>query len=135
MRVAIVTEHAHRLGPTLKHLRSTAGLTQEELAERSGISARTISDVERGLRGTVYPHTARRLAAALGLEENATFRFEAVAVGRTTSKPQGPTGALPIPPTSLLGRADKMAKVASALKDPRVRLLTLSGRGLLCLPR
>ena len=124
-----MTEHAHRLGPTLKHLRSTAGLTQEELAERSGISARTISDVERGLRGTVYPHTARRLAAALGLEENATFRFEAVAVGRTTSKPQGPTGALPIPPTSLLGRADKMAKVASALKDPRVRLLTLTGPG------
>src|SRR5882762_5855243 len=113
-----MTEHAHRLGPTLKHLRSAARLTQEELAERSGISARTISDVERGIRSIVYPHTARRLAAALGLEEDATHRFEAVAVGRTPSKREASTGALAIPPTPLLGRVDEMAKVASALRDP-----------------
>jgi predicted ATPase/DNA-binding XRE family transcriptional regulator len=128
-RVAIVTEDAERLGPTLKHLRSTAGLTQEELAERSGISARTISDVERGLRSTVYPHTARRLAAALGLEEDASHGFEAVAARRPTSEPQAPTGALPIPPTPLLGRADEVAKLVSASNDPGVRLLTLTGPG------
>src|ERR1700693_5951135 len=127
--VAIVSEDAQRLGPPLKHLRSAAGLTQEELAERSSISARTISDVERGLRSTVYPHTARLLAAALGLEEQATLRFEAVAAGRITSKPQASTGTLPIPPTPLVGRADEVAKVASALKDPGVRLLTLTGPG------
>ena len=127
--MAIVSEDAQRLGPTLKHLRSAAGLTQEELAERSSISARTISDVERGLRSTVYPHTARLLAAALGLEEQATLRFEAVAAGRITSKPQASTGTLPIPPTPLVGRADEVAKVASALKDPGVRLLTLTGPG------
>src|SRR5882762_506324 len=83
------------LGPTLKRLRSAARLTQEELAERSGISARTISDLERGLRNGVYPHTARRLAAALGLEQDAKHRFEAVAAGRTAGTPQATTGALP----------------------------------------
>jgi len=124
-----VTEHADGLGPTLKHLRSTIGLTQEELAERSGISARTISDLERGLRVTVYPHTARRLAAALGLQEDARNRFEAVAAGRTTSKLQAPPGALPSPPTSLLGRAEDMANVVSASSSPDVRLLTLTGPG------
>ena len=123
-----MTEDVGRLGPTLKNLRATAGLTQEELAERSGISARTISDVERGLRSTVYPHTARRLAAALGLEEDAAHRFEAVAAGRTIIKPQAPV-LLPIPPTPLLGRADEVAKVVSASNDPRIRLLTLTGPG------
>jgi len=98
---------AERLGATLKHLRSTAGLTQEELAERSGLSARTISDVERGLRSTVYPHTARRLAIALGLGEDARRSFEVVAAGRTRSLLQAPTGALPIPPTPILGRAER----------------------------
>ena len=35
------------LGVTLKKLRAAAGMTQEELADRAGISARTVSDVER----------------------------------------------------------------------------------------
>src|ERR1700682_710731 len=77
----------------------------------------------------MYPHTARPLAAAVGVEGEAKHRFEAVAVGRTTSKPQASTGALAIPPTPLLGRADEVAKVASALKDPGVRLVTLTGPG------
>jgi transcriptional regulator with XRE-family HTH domain len=125
----IVAEVGERLGATLKHLRSTAGLTQEELAERSGLSARTISDMERGLRTTVYPHTARRLAIALGLGEDARRRFEVVAAGRTRSLLQAPTGALPIPPTPILGRADEVTKVTSALKDPGILLVTLTGPG------
>ena len=39
-------------------------MTQEELAERAGISARTVSDLERGLRTAVHPDTARRLGSA-----------------------------------------------------------------------
>ena len=124
-----MAELGERLGATLKHLRSTAGLTQEELAERSGLSARTISDVERGLRSTLYPHTARRLATALGLGEDARRRFEVIAAGRTRSLLQTPTGALPIPPTPILGRADEVMKVASALKDPGILLVTLTGPG------
>ena len=37
-------------GERLRHLREAAGLTQEELAERSGLSAKGISDLERGER-------------------------------------------------------------------------------------
>jgi len=124
-----VAEVGERLGATLKHLRSTAGLTQEELAERSGLSARTVSDVERGLRSTVYPHTARRLAMALGLGEDARRRFEGVAAGRTRSLLEASSGALPIAPTPILGRADEVARVASALEDPGIRLVTLTGPG------
>lgn len=117
------------LGPVLKQLRAAAGLTQEELAERSGISARTVSDVERGLRTAVYTHTAQRLAAALGLQEEARRRFEAVARGRATTPPQPASGEVPIPPTPLLGRADELDAVVAALKNPGVRLLTLTGPG------
>jgi predicted ATPase/transcriptional regulator with XRE-family HTH domain len=124
-----VAEVGGRLGATLKHLRSTAGLTQEELAERSGLSARTISDVERGLRSTVYPHTARRLAMALALGEDARRRFEVVAAGRKSNRVKAATGAPPIPPTPLLGRDHEVAKVASALHDPGILLVTLTGPG------
>ena len=117
------------LGPVLKQLRVSAGLTQEELAERSGISARTVSDVERGLRINVYPDTARRLAAALGLQEEARHRFEAIARGRAITPLQPESSALPIPPTTLLGRADDLDAVIAALANPSVRLLTLTGPG------
>jgi len=127
--MSAVAEVGERLGATLKHLRSTAGLTQEELAERSGLSARTVSDVERGLRSTVYPHTARRLAMALGLGEDARRRFEGVAAGRTRSLLEAPSGALPVAPTPILGRAGEVARVASALEDPGIRLVTLTGPG------
>jgi predicted ATPase/DNA-binding XRE family transcriptional regulator len=124
-----VDEVREDLGPLLKHLRAAAGLTQEELAERSGISARTVSDVERGLRTAVYPDTARRLAAALGLEAEARHRFEANARGRAATATQSAIGALPIPPTPLVGRADELERVVVALKNPGVRLLTLTGPG------
>jgi predicted ATPase/transcriptional regulator with XRE-family HTH domain len=124
-----VDEVGDRFGLVLKQLRAAAGLTQDELAERSGISARTVSDVERGLRSAVYPDTARRLAAALGLPEEAKHRFEAVARGRATTPPQPRSSALPIPPTSLLGRTHELDAVSAALKNPVVRLLTLTGPG------
>ena len=77
------------LGVALKKLRAAAGMTQEELADRAGISARTVSDVERGLRRVVHGDTARRLAAALGLSERDRARFDALARGavRTRSRP------------------------------------------------
>jgi transcriptional regulator with XRE-family HTH domain len=63
------------LAALLKRHRAASGLTQEELAERAGVSARTISDTERGLRTTVYRDTVERLAAALGLEAEARGKF------------------------------------------------------------
>jgi transcriptional regulator with XRE-family HTH domain len=51
----------------LRRHRAAAGLSQEELAERAGVSRRGISDLERGVHQAPYPATVRRLAEALGL--------------------------------------------------------------------
>ena len=115
------------LGLALKKLRAAAGMTQEELADRAGISARTVSDVERGLRTFVQGDTARRLAAALGMSEQERVRFDALARGAVADA-QSP-GDLPVPPTRLLGRSGELASVIAWVRDAQVRLLTLTGPG------
>jgi transcriptional regulator with XRE-family HTH domain len=49
-------------GVLLQQCRLAAGLSQEELAERAGLSRRGISDLERGARRMPYAATVRRLA-------------------------------------------------------------------------
>ena len=44
------TTTSSTFGALLRHHRLAAGLTQEALAERSGLSARGVQDLERGLR-------------------------------------------------------------------------------------
>ncbi|MFL5799443.1 MAG: ATP-binding protein [Actinomycetota bacterium] len=128
---------AEELGPLLRQLRASAGLTQEELAERAGISARTVSDVERGLRSAVYRDTAERLAVALGLEDEGRTRFESVARGPRRARlaeppgagPRAMAGAVPVQPTRLTGRGSELEAVRSALGSPDIRLLTITGPG------
>jgi len=69
-------DSGEELGDLLRRYRTESGLTQEELAERAAISARTVSDIERGLRIRVYRETARRLEDALGLEAPDRQAFE-----------------------------------------------------------
>lgn len=52
----------------LKKYRRIAGLTQEELARRSGVDIAIISRLERGLRRQPSYETVVRLARALNLE-------------------------------------------------------------------
>jgi transcriptional regulator with XRE-family HTH domain len=66
----------------LRELRSEARLTQEELAEASGIRPRSISDLERGVAVTPQRETIRRLADALQLTGLVRTQFETVARGR-----------------------------------------------------
>ncbi len=56
-------------GNQLRQYRQAAGLTQEELAERAGLSVKAISALESGRRRRPYPHTVRALADALGLSD------------------------------------------------------------------
>lgn len=58
------------LGETLRGLRVAAGLTQEELAEHSGLSVRAISDIERGRSRRPYRSTLRQLVDALDLADD-----------------------------------------------------------------
>ncbi|WP_205687584.1 helix-turn-helix transcriptional regulator, partial [Cellulomonas endophytica] len=59
---------AETFAAALRRLREAAGLTQEELAERAGLTAHGVGALERGTRTRPYPHTVRALAAALGLD-------------------------------------------------------------------
>jgi transcriptional regulator with XRE-family HTH domain len=56
-------------GLWLRGQRIAAGLTQEDLAERSGVSVRTIADMERGRTRRPYPSSVRALIRALGLPD------------------------------------------------------------------
>lgn len=56
------------LGERLSALRVQAGLSQEQLAAATGVSAKTISDLERGVTRNPRPSTIRAIADALGLE-------------------------------------------------------------------
>ncbi|HEX8100302.1 MAG TPA: helix-turn-helix domain-containing protein, partial [Actinomycetota bacterium] len=123
----------------LRRARRAARLTQEELAERASVSARTISDVERGLRTTIYRDTAQRLMEALGLEGVQRSDFEHVA-RRTARRGPRPVPAavleadpsaawIPIPSTPLIGREHEVGIVSDAVATEEIRLLTLTGPG------
>src|SRR2546423_14131559 len=66
-------------GALLRQYRRAAGLTQEALAERAGITAQAISALERGIRRRPHPSTVRLLAAALRLHAQDRAAFEAAA--------------------------------------------------------
>ena len=53
--------------PRLRDLRRRAVMSQEDLAEKSGVARDTISKLETGQRGA-YPSTIRKLAAGLDVE-------------------------------------------------------------------
>src|SRR5947208_6602565 len=54
-------------GALLKRYRLAAGLSQEALAARASLSARTISDLERGIHDTPHTDTLELLTSALSL--------------------------------------------------------------------
>jgi predicted ATPase/class 3 adenylate cyclase/DNA-binding XRE family transcriptional regulator len=66
----------------LRQLRGDAQLTQEELAEAASLSARSVSDLERGINRTARKDTALLLAGALSLTGPARELFVAAARGR-----------------------------------------------------
>ncbi|MBA2277913.1 MAG: helix-turn-helix transcriptional regulator, partial [Chloroflexia bacterium] len=121
-----------------------AGLSQEELAERAGLSARGVSDLERGLRASPRPETVRLLvgALALGADDRASLIAAAhpelahAAVSSTavpeTARP-APTvikrRSSPVPPTRLVGRDADTARLRALLRHEDVRLVTLTGPG------
>ncbi|HEX6796628.1 MAG TPA: HEAT repeat domain-containing protein [Ktedonobacterales bacterium] len=77
------------LADLMKEHRAAAKLTQEALAEKSGVSVATISDIESGRTKGPHKDTIKDLARALGLNEQQTQEFAAVAShGRPRVKPR-----------------------------------------------
>ncbi len=73
-------EHAH-FGTLLHHLRLAAGLTQEQLSARSGLSSDAISALESGKRRSPRFATVEQLASALGLDAQERHALVAAARG------------------------------------------------------
>jgi predicted ATPase/DNA-binding XRE family transcriptional regulator len=122
-------------GARLRRLREAAGLTQETLASRAGLSSDAVSRLERGQRKHPYPHTVRALANALDLSEdqrNALIASAPKRAGMSFTPPPGredPVPTMPMLPTPLIGRERDTAAVRSLLQRSDARLITLTGPG------
>ncbi|MGH2533226.1 MAG: ATP-binding protein [Thermomicrobiales bacterium] len=127
------TVSAPAFGDLLRRYRLAAGLSQEALAERAGMSVRGISDLERGVNRTPRRYTAEALAEALDLASSEREAFETLASRRTRTPrlpaPHRPFHNLPVPPTALIGREREVIAVRGMLCRIDVRLLTLTGPG------
>src|SRR5579884_657921 len=119
----------------LKRHRIAAGLTQEDLAERAGVSVRTVSDLERGFTTRPYRDTVRRLGEALGLPALDRVRFEGAGRGVVEMgmsphlhRERSATN-LTEDLASFVGREREVSMVGKLLASAGVRLVTLVGTG------
>ena len=94
-------------GALLKDYRLAAGLTQEALAERAGLSARAISDLERGVKRLPRQETLNLLAQSLALPPRKRALLVAAArplvISNALASSLHPPQNLPVPLTSLIG--------------------------------
>ncbi|HEY1626713.1 MAG TPA: helix-turn-helix domain-containing protein [Streptosporangiaceae bacterium] len=115
-------------GDRLRASRLVAGLSQEELAARSGISVRAISDMERGRTRWPHPASVHRLADALALTGSVRAEFVSGASrrlpGAATGESPSPGGrrVLPrqLPPTlpAFAGRSSELTILSRVLSRP-----------------
>jgi predicted ATPase/DNA-binding CsgD family transcriptional regulator/transcriptional regulator with XRE-family HTH domain len=123
-------------GDLLRRYRVASGLTQERLSERSGMSVRGISDLERGLRLAPRRETVRLLAQALDLS-SADWTALLLASGHAANGrahvrlPAQRSGAPPLPASvdPFVGRSAEIAGIIDLLRLPDVRLVTIVGPG------
>jgi tetratricopeptide (TPR) repeat protein len=123
-------------GDLLKRYRLAAGLTQEDLAERAGLSAKGISDLERGARQQPRLDTLHLLVAALQLTDAERTLLEAAARQReelallSPLRPREsaqPARAASLPPWPVIGRTQELAVLAQHLAGEGPPLLLLAG--------
>ena len=120
-------------GQVLRKHRVAAGLTQEALAERAGVSVHGIQKLEQGVTHP-YRDTVQRLLGALQLDAAERAEFEAAATRRQhKAVPAEPVSHgrnnLPAQVTSFVGREVELRAVAQLLEQPLCRLVTLVGPG------
>src|SRR5215213_8908243 len=125
-------------GPLLRRLRVAAGLTQEALAERAGVSSKAIGELERDPSRAPRLDTVTLLADALELDAEGRVRF--LSAARPDQSPLADlrpsdraSNDLPRPLTPLFGRAGVIAAVAELVqrgnRPDGARLLVLTGPG------
>lgn len=114
-------------GRLLRAFRVAAGLTQEELAERSGMSVRALSDMERGRTTRPFARSIRLLADALCLGDPGRVQLMAAlprddgdcpasAAHRDGERPQSAVPhQMPAPVRAFTGRAAELAALSGLL--------------------
>ena len=132
-------------GDLLRDHRRAAGLTQEQLAERAGVSQRSISDMERGGQHIPRRDTVTLLVRALDLSRPEREAFEGLVERSRRLRPmpdrtaihqaplitesafERPKHNLPRSLTSLVGREQELVELDRLLAT--APLLTLVGAG------
>jgi predicted ATPase/DNA-binding XRE family transcriptional regulator len=101
------------LSDVVRSYRLRAGLSQEQLAERAGISVKAIGAIEQGVRKAPYRHTIAQLARALNLPgteaailSEAAERSRRRGASRQTVTPKTVDNNLPRATTSFVERAE-----------------------------
>jgi predicted ATPase/DNA-binding XRE family transcriptional regulator len=129
-----MTEREARFGDILSKRRRAAGLTQEALAERAGISARAIAELERGAVRAPRRDTLEMIADALELDPGERERWRNrrrhLSIRDRTGDSGDPGGSsLPIRATSFIGRERELDQLKDTIRREDVRLLTITGPG------
>ena len=119
-------------GALLRQYRLAAGLTQEELAERTAISARAISSMEAGRTARPYRRNVEVLADALGLapgERDLLMRLAREGAGAAPG-PRRPA-QLPADIAEFTGRTEQVNSLTALLagSGQPVRIAVITGAG------
>ena len=124
-------------GTLLRRHRLTAGLSQEQLAERSHISVQAVSALERGVRFAPRPDTLALLVKMLALPDDEREQFEQVArasvkakvrrLGDKLGRVDAGVWAGPVFGDAFFGRQRERDDFTRALRDERC--ITIWGTG------
>ncbi len=142
MELSSIVEDAERrlsspgFGTVLRHYRAAAGLSQEALAERAGMSVNGIGSLERGDRRSPRPGTVAILARALGLRGEQLQQFELAGHSEVQDLSElfdVPTQVasdsiranLPLVLSSFVSRSEDLVNIARLMEQHR--LVTLIG--------
>ncbi len=113
----------------LRGLRIRAGMTQEELAAAGQLSARSISDLERGVNLTARRETTRLLADALKLEGSERAEFEQAARGRAVPAARVVQTAAPVASPAAATRTLPPDVVSFTGREPQLEWLLAAASG------